>query len=683
MVRYYINDVEIQEPIGYDEFETTISRHDFHGATVENSVGDLEFYGYAFDMIKAAYNYSIDSSLIFRSEIDYVNDYVGLIDLSTYEEQKGKYCSCKVKVSETGAKITFNNRIDTDVNINSTVSIDGTSMTSYPNLKTNITIPAKGIFCRSTMLNLSVSDTFGKNINDSIGVSIMFPFYNPTLKDLEGFYESSLFGETLNNFDYYFYKNVINIPVKIRGAVIFKIKTNVDVTLDTASLMFRRESAPTTPFYTYDFSPVFTGGVERTVTINFDFNTTLNPNEKVVAFIRLESPNPVNLEATAQPDSTVTIEGVQTLEESTANVAMIHETLSRVSEAISGITVRSDYYGRNDSDVNPTSTIGRYALKCLTLGYWLRNAKDGSNNDFTFNISFKDLFNSLNAIDNIGWGFSIESGTLYLRVEPKQWFYKDAVLMTINNPEYKSRKINPQTAFTRLNIGYDKYESIEETNSIDTFHTQRKFITGIKSIDNELNMISKFIADPFAIEFTRRQSLTKSTDSWKYDENVFVIALKSDESFVKTVDIGVEDDEGIRSPATLINSRLTPINNASKHIDTIFEVNTDKTTAVMQSGTGNLTAGYLLLTESGYTYLQDPISDAGVFYWQNRNLSKTAPILKSELIEFEYPICKSDYLTILANPYGKVYVDGVYTYIKEFKYKRSTGLATFKVIPKY
>jgi hypothetical protein len=49
-------------------------------------------------------------------------------------------------------------------------------------------------------------------------------------------------------------------------------------------------------------------------------------------------------------------------------------------------------------------------------------------------LSFKELYEAMNAIDNIGWGFSKEGNGLYLRVERWQWFYKNEVIMTIHNP---------------------------------------------------------------------------------------------------------------------------------------------------------------------------------------------------------------------------------------------------------
>ena len=79
------------------------------------------------------------------------------MDLSTYEETYNDYCGCKVKVGEIGVKTTFNNRVDTVVDIARLTSLDGDVLSAYSNIGKTITIPAKGLLFQTKALNIESS----------------------------------------------------------------------------------------------------------------------------------------------------------------------------------------------------------------------------------------------------------------------------------------------------------------------------------------------------------------------------------------------------------------------------------------------------------------------------------------------------------------------------------------------
>jgi len=55
---------------------------------------------------------------------------------------------------------------------------------------------------------------------------------------------------------------------------------------------------------------------------------------------------------------------------------------------------------------------------------------------------------------------------------------------------------------------------------------------------------------------------------WKYDESIFVIALKMDLSGVITVEQGAENEANtFLSPETMTNVRISPTRNALRFID--------------------------------------------------------------------------------------------------------------------
>jgi hypothetical protein len=234
-----------------------------------------------------------------------------------------------------------------------------------------------------------------------------------------------------------------------------------------------------------------------------------------------ETANPV-FSFTTKANSTISVERLETLQDTFAPVSLIHETLSRLSEIYAGMTVKSDLYGRTDSEINPTLINGGGALKSITTGMKLRDARLVDGSYPKLETSFKDMIQNLTPIDNIGWGFDGD----FVRVENWKWFYNDNVILTITNPANKKRQLIDSVP-TRLKSGYAKYGGESDINSIDTFHTNREYTTKIKAIDELNTQVSKFIADPYLIEFTRRKALEKTTKDWKYDEDLFVFALKS------------------------------------------------------------------------------------------------------------------------------------------------------------
>jgi hypothetical protein len=299
-------------------------------------------------------------------------------------------------------------------------------------------------------------------------------------------------------------------------------------------------------------------------------------------------------------------------------------------------------------------------------------------------LSFKDLYEAMNAIDNIGWGFWEENETMYLRVERWQWFYNSEVIMTIRNPNNVKRTLQSGKVYTRLKTGYSKHLDEQEINAIDTFHTEREYSTGLKAIDTALEKVCKFIADPYAIEVTRRQQFNKDTSNWKYDEDIFVVVLKYYPSGGDpyTIDLGMIDAGGIISPETMYNARISPERNALRWAERFFEVNSAKNTLEFTSGTGNISA-------KGKAQPADPsvaiytLNDSanGNTVSENQAIPGKAPLLKPEILSFEYPFTFQDYYSVLQNPHGKIMVDGEACYIQKLTPSLMKGTASFELIP--
>jgi len=737
-LRFLLNGIEINEPIGFDGFNPVIERTDHHGMSVSVSLSKIGFYGKALEIIEDAYNTDIDTELPFIVEINRDGDwnkiYSGVIDLASYERvSENGACRINCNVGEIGIKTTFNNRYDTKVELNRKTSLDDDPLTEYPMLKKEITFPSKEIVLTSLAEINEDTETFiyddftGFDAYDNHSKWFFIPFGEPSANEIEYFNSESTASliESLNdrttpngiiegsipdgscifvfNEDYQIKSpNNFNIDINIKFDLDFLSLTNIDI-YGFIVYIYHCNTDGTVKKSLGAYSYYLLDGKYASVSIYFNNDgnyISMISGEKIAVLLAIalfshdEKNSGYKLKYTAKEGSKFYISATSKTECTNHNVSMVHESLSKLSEIIGGLTVKSDWYGRINSGVNPQNGFGGGSLKAILNGYELRNANLTSGERPPIMLSFKDMFESLNAIDNIGWGFleekdSLQNEELYLRVERWQWFYKDDEIMRINHPNNVKRTINADKVYTGLRIGFEKYLDDQEIHSIDTFHTNREYYTGLKAVDVKLEKICKFIADPYAIEVTRRQQFIANAEksNWKYDEDIFIIALyfseHEDSSFL--IDMGIIDDANtIISPDTLFNVRISPQRNAIRWAERFFEVTCNKNSLDYTAGTGNVTAkgkpypgDYVM---NGNYYLED--SGVRQSISERDSISRKEPLLKPEILSFDYPITFEQYAKILANPYGKIIVDGEECYIQKITPNLIERKASFELIPK-
>ncbi len=417
---------------------------------------------------------------------------------------------------------------------------------------------------------------------------------------------------------------------------------------------------------------------------------------------------PARMRVTIDPSSwlKMTLDSKQTESPYKTDMIPVHEALSKTAEMISGLTVRSDYYGRMDSSVNPIQTpapwtgsgeqfmacFGPGSLKALTNGYKIRDLFTTGDEQRNMVVSFKKLIESLDAQDCIGWGFETENGQTYIRVEPWSWFYKDDVLMRITNPTKKDRTVNVKAIISELNIGYKKYTTEEDLNSTDSIHGERTFTGGIKAVSGAKKKLCEFVADNYAIELTRRKGLERTNDEYKHDETIFVLELtakRSKSGTTATYSIEPSLSSGgynLAKPSQTFNAIISPRRMAERWRAFLFQTNSPSAMR-LTSGTVNYKAYYATKPQSEtngsvVTFrLQDPKGTATTY--ENGQLTHTRCKMKAETLKVEYPVTLAQYQTILANPMGIIEVDGEKCWIHKFTYDFNEGTAEFELIPKY
>lgn len=382
--------------------------------------------------------------------------------------------------------------------------------------------------------------------------------------------------------------------------------------------------------------------------------------------------------------------------ESTAKTSKINETISRIAEKITGDCLRmySSYFTRTDAEPYPSElpdtdpdyvypTNGCASVYRITNGLLLRHITDAK----CF-ISFRELYDSLNAIFCIGMGLEDDPyrpGYQRLRIEHADFFYEDTPMSYgINYPDKITRTIKTDLFFTNLTIGYQKWES-EAFSSLDEFITKRQYTTGITQIGGDKILLSSMIASPYAIEITRQQKIDMK--DYKYDNDIFILDPDSDDAL---------EGGDVIDYTSYYNVSISPKHNAGrwfKWLFAIFKNHLDTDSKLLFcSGEGNYDAYVVNPNIScdslSYDYTINAYEDDDLTYQFKDDYENNPPILGFEEWSFIYPMTFANYQEVRNNFYQLIPVtydsSGTkYGYLMDVAYQPAKGLAQFKVVKQW
>jgi hypothetical protein len=186
-------------------------------------------------------------------------------------------------------------------------------------------------------------------------------------------------------------------------------------------------------------------------------------------------------------------------------------------------------------------------------------------------MSFMEWWNGLDPILNLGLGTKIIDGDEKIFVDKKENFYDDSTTsVDFYNLQFE-REYDEDRNFNKITIGFEQWKS-ESVSGIDDPQTNHVYASRFKRTGKEIVIQSKFVASSAAIEFTRRQTLEKTSD-YKFDNDTFIIALNPIPSeglypipatyipFFPEFNERFTSVTGISSPEAKYNLRLTPARN--------------------------------------------------------------------------------------------------------------------------
>lgn len=742
---FYLDDLEIEEPQGFADIVLNMKRDDnWHGMFFEASTSELGFYGVAAGYLKdKKATEGLKSEVTFKAyqacgvyeELELL--FEGRLDLGKYTESCGGTCLVKIPVEKTGCLMTLRNRYDQKVDLDSTVTFNKLSaLQNYTQLGQTVTLPA-------IALDASVS---GKVATTDYGLECSYNFSNesatifirPNYERVLSNYINTGQLEAINNMesslgpeqttctngpltpqllleepegircfdgDFTYYsrmkatvnlsefegndlgriKTIKHVIIKWDGAVGTIISSGVLVAENTIA---DYTSAPVGP----PLSIIFDNEISGT--------TTLNDGEGLYAVIELImvrsvlSTNKLTINTFWDKDTEFRVSASMLCPDTDTQYYMINETLSRTTEAITDncLRVKSDYYGRTDSQPYASNEDGCGALRFLTSGLKIRRAENAS-----FFASLKDLFEGLRGIDNIGMG--IEASPFipsfnWLRVEPVEYFYQDIEVLRlpfVPEPEISTQE---QLHYSLIKSGYQKWE-VEQVNGLDEPNSNREYRTLLTSVNNPIDITSKFVAGSYAIESTRQQNFadTGAADT-SYDNETFIICVER-QAYSFIVERGnIDNAANIFSPQTLYNWRIRPFSNLMRWFKSIANsypnINDSANKLYFSSGTGNFLAEGQIAGAYPTCKLENGAKA------ENRDLSKldfidpgdAMPLWRPDYADFKYPLSIADYRALKANPYGYISFQcgtGEWKkgFVQNLRYRLNKGEADFTLKIKY
>lgn len=423
---FYLDDLEIEEPQGFADIVLNMKRDDtWHGIFFEASTSELAFYGVAAEYLKdKKATQGLKSDVTFKAlqacgiydELETILE--GKLDFGKYTESCGNTCLVKIPVEQIGCLMTLRNRYDQKVDLDATTTFNKMSaLQLYDKLNFEMELPAKEL--QAAVDGSVAEEGYEIELGSNLSIAFARPEYsierynNITTGQLSGGFNCQgpslcfdfitpqlLFEDDIACFDGNFtytsrMKGRFILPAD--GALV-NIQHKIWKWDGVGNLYDDGELVQEGNIW---FTDPATNGP---LTVEFDNTlsgtTTIELGIGFYAVIELQYISPTS-SIVFDKESFITINALKVCPPTDANVYAINETLSRITEAITDncLKVKSDYYGRTDSQPYTSAEDGCGSLRVTTSGLKIRKAPTPA-----FFASLKDMFDGLRGIDNIGMG---------------------------------------------------------------------------------------------------------------------------------------------------------------------------------------------------------------------------------------------------------------------------------------
>lgn len=689
-----------EEPVNFDS-KTSLQRDlNWMGMFFEFNVKQMEFTDeVAMGLLEQRYeeygclaqvNIRIDSGCEPGKKINTI--YTGRINFNEYVKNCGDdYCSISVGVEKDGCLMQLKRNMDQKVDLETTSSFDGTPLQNYTALPFSGMLPPKAIKLTNEAKQTAdhtdhLNDDPDFAIDSGTGLTnnlVVLPI------DLNTFGEFGNFA-TLPTADYIsgttsaldessaFYIHTDDNAIKCGGGVNIQVKGKWHMEITTSA------SYTTAPNLILAYRPGGVGGLttlqliaptdEATAGFTHAYTWEIDTNDDVTpgvgdqfflyvffAFNKTTS-GAVTVDLFSYKDTDLKMVQVSLCDPTPCKFFMVNEAFSRIVEAVTNdcLRVKSDFFGRTDSQPYKSEVDGCGALESITTGLLIRQidvAKD-TNAKPVFSVSMNDILDACNAIWCVGIGLETDQerqGSQVIRLEQGKYFFQEDVILDLG-PVNLKKSAKYELMYNIFRVGYEKWEA-EEFNGLDEFLTKREYRNNLEQASQALEKICKFIASGYAIEITRRKG-NDTTQDWRFDSNTFIICMKRDEDGNLIVEQqNVTSASELLDPDTILNARISPARNAMHWAWILFQaykkLSFPDAKLIFTSGEGNYATSFAITNdcklEVGIVSEKGEINVASF-----ANPETVIPIYNSERDEVTTGISEEEFKNVLQNPYGKV-----------------------------
>jgi hypothetical protein len=192
--------------------------------------------------------------------------------------------------------------------------------------------------------------------------------------------------------------------------------------------------------------------------------------------------------------------------------------------------------------IDKSTLLDRWGNLMITCGFSLRG-----DDKAVIKTSLSDFFISLNAILNASLSNEDVGGRQALFLEDKGYvFDPSSITMDLGEVSELSTSIATDWFFNTIKIGYPAQTYDEKTGQAE-FNTTYIFKAPVTRITKELDLVSKYRADSFGVEFTRFLFGGKSTTNNSSDNSVFILNVDEGAVTVEKYDASKNLEEAYAS----------------------------------------------------------------------------------------------------------------------------------------
>jgi hypothetical protein len=405
---------------------------------------------------------------------------------------------------------------------------------------------------------------------------------------------------------------------------------------------------------------------------------TIQPGESIKIYIRTDDTD--GIDAYIRKSDIRIIENAVTFEARDTESIPLYKGFERILQHVLDVQFPfySDFFGTVDDiyNLNGDKYLSENQLRHANLmsGLNLRGAKLFDNNN-PLTTSFDDLFDSGNALYNIGYETEIRDGFERIRIENYDYFFPDIEALDLSDRLTRydiETEAMPELAYSEIKTGYEDYtyESINGRGEYNTESTRTTLINTNAKFENK----SKIRGDTQAISEKLGQPLTnEDTDE---DNQLFIIKTQRDGDAwkpEKQENITIENNSSLYGEDSL-NLYYTPTRNLLRHAWKLKAPLMKFKSSFLSFQKSNKKQD-LTTTGEGYTITEndniqvDSLSDP-----------KFRPIRHTVTTKFTW----GDFDTFMQNPKGYITLSSeIKIYVLSLKKENGEDRATIEGIEKY